>query len=557
MKGSAEQIKERLDIVELLGLYIKLEKSGINYKARCPFHNEKTASFFVSPTRQSFYCFGCQANGDIFTFVEKFEGLDFRGALELLASRAGVNISKTENKEVEKSRSRLFTVMEKATLFFEKELGANKTAQNYIEKRRINASSIKNWRIGFIQEDWRKLYNFLEGQGFSKEEMLSAGLIKKVDGEAKYYDTFRNRIMFPIFDSAGRVIAFSGRLLGESPNAPKYLNSPETELFRKSEVLYGFHLAKNYIRKLDYTVLVEGQIDIVLSHQAGVSNTVASSGTSITEEHLKKIQKLSNRVIIAYDSDNAGEKAALRAAEIGVGLGMEVKIASLKEGDDPASVVERDAEEWKEVLRKSKHVVEFALEKVMKDKKGSSLMKEISITILPLLYRIKSEIEKSHLIKQISDKVGVKEESIWNDLKNMKSSTDIVSKEEKEEIKKDPESILVGFIFTNSGTEKAAEITDKFAKIIGKEKVEKILSSSEKDREILMFQYEQFINNQSAEKIDKFAKELLDRIELNHLKQVMKENTNKLDKSPEENLAKLREEIQRIGERIKELSVYV
>lgn len=554
MRGSAEQIKERLDIVELLSSYIKLEKSGINYKARCPFHNERTASFFVSPTRQNFYCFGCQASGDIFTFVEKFEGLDFRGALELLATKAGITLSKLENKETEKNKQRLFEALEKATLFFEKNLEQSDDTKKYVLGRGINLETIKKWRIGFVEEDWRKLQNFLEGQGFSKEEMLSAGLIKKVDGEEKYYDTFRNRVMFPIFDSVGRVIAFSGRFLGEDDKTPKYLNSPETTVFRKSEVLYGFHIAKNFIRKLDYTVIVEGQMDIVLSHQAGVLNTVASSGTSITEEHLKKIQKLSNRIIIAYDSDNAGRKAAIRAGEIALGLGMEVKVAILKEGEDPASIVKENSEEWKEVLRNSKNIVEFALDKIIKEKSGNSLIKEISREVIPLLSSIKSDIEKSYLIKIVSDRVGVREDSIWNDLKNIKAGRTEAQNNipEKEEIKKDPESILIGLIFTNGG-DRAKELIERYSKIVGEEEVKENLSRYEKDKEVLMFQSEKYINDENENNI---IDEVLNRIELNRLKNVMKENTEKLDRSNDENKKTIQESIKRISDRIKELNIY-
>lgn len=554
MRGSAEQIKERLDIVELLSSYIKLEKSGINYKAKCPFHNERTASFFVSPTRQNFYCFGCQASGDIFTFVEKFEGLDFRGALELLATKAGITLSKLENKETEKNKQRLFEALEKATLFFEKNLEQSGDTKKYVLGRGINLETIKKWRIGFVEEDWRKLQNFLEGQGFSKEEMLSAGLIKKVDGEEKYYDTFRNRVMFPIFDSVGRVIAFSGRFLGEDDKTPKYLNSPETTVFRKSEVLYGFHIAKNFIRKLDYTVIVEGQMDIVLSHQAGVLNTVASSGTSITEEHLKKIQKLSNRIIIAYDSDNAGRKAAIRAGEIALGLGMEVKVAILKEGEDPASIVKENSEEWKEVLRNSKNIVEFALDKIIKEKSGNSLIKEISREVIPLLSSIKSDIEKSYLIKIVSDRVGVREDSIWNDLKNIKAGRTEAQNNipEKEEIKKDPESILIGLIFTNGG-DRAKELIERYSKIVGEEEVKENLSRYEKDKEVLMFQSEKYINDENENNI---IDEVLNRIELNRLKNVMKENTEKLDRSNDENKKTIQESIKRISDRIKELNIY-
>ncbi len=554
MRGAAEQIKERLDIVETLSSYIKLEKSGINYKARCPFHNERTASFFVSPARGSFYCFGCQASGDIFTFVEKFEGLDFKGALKLLASRAGVKLTETENKESENNKNRLIEITEKATIFFENNLQKSKEALAYVKKRGLSEDSIKKWRIGFAENDWRNLYNFLESHGFSKEEMLSAGLIKKVEGEEKYYDTFRSRIMFPIFDTAERVIAFSGRLLGENDKAPKYLNSPETDLFKKSEVLYGFHIAKNFIRKLDYSVIVEGQIDIVLSHQAGVSNTVASSGTSITEEHLKRIQKLSNRIIIAYDSDNAGEKAALRASLMALNLGMEVKIASLEEGEDPASIAEKNPDKWKETLRASKGVVEFALEKVLKERKGSNLMKEVGRQVLPLINSVKSNIEKSHLVRLVSEKLGIKEDSVWDDLKNIKEEIGIREKEvtELSTIKNDPESVLVGLIFINKDNNQE-EIIKNYSHIVGDDRVREILDSYERDRDLLMFQAEKYLENGNTEKV---VKEILSRVELEYLKRRLTEKTNILDRSGGEDTKRLEDEIKNISTRIKELNLY-
>jgi len=250
--------------------------------------------------------------------------------------------------------------------------------------------------------------------------MLQTGLIKKVPDESKYYDTFRNRIMFPISDSVGKVIAFSGRALKEDDKTPKYLNSPETKLFYKSEVLYGFNIAKNHIRKMDYTVLVEGQMDLVMSHQAGVLNTVASSGTALTELHLRKIQRLSNRVIIAYDSDSAGQKAARKAAEMALILGMEVKIAVMPEGEDPASVVKVDPQKWVTSLKESEHFLDFILNKAVKENKDRNLTKEVLKNILPLVSLIKSEIEKSQFIKKIAQKIKVNEDAVWNDLNKMK-----------------------------------------------------------------------------------------------------------------------------------------
>lgn len=438
MSTNVEQIKERLNIVDVISGYIKVDKAGINFKAKCPFHNEKTPSFFISPTRQSFYCFGCGEKGDIFSFVQKFESIDFKEALQNLADKAGVKLEKfkaenpTETDRENREKEKMFEIMEEATIFFKKNLEQNKEILKYLEKRGLKEETIKKWRLGFAKDEWRSLYDYLIGKGFSEKEMLDVGLVKQTEKSllhsdsatsgAGRYDTFRNRIVFPIFDTANRTIAFSGRAMKEDDKTPKYLNSPETKLFYKSEVLYGFNVAKNYIRKLDYAVLVEGQMDLIMSHQTGILNTVASSGTALTELHLKKIQKLSNRVIIAYDADSAGEKASRRAAELGLSLGMEVKIVSLPKGEDPASIAKKDPKEWKEALKKSEHFTDFAINKAVKENEGRNLTREILKNVLPLAHLIKSEIEKSQFIKKIAYKIGVSEEDIRSDLKKIKEN---------------------------------------------------------------------------------------------------------------------------------------
>lgn len=450
MSTNVEQIKERLNIVDVISGYIKVEKAGINYKAKCPFHNEKTPSFFISPTRQSFYCFGCGEKGDIFSFVQKFESIDFKEALQNLADKAGVKLEKfkaenpTETDRENREKEKMFEIMEEATKVFEKQLEENKKDLGYLSNRGLSETSIHKWRLGFAKDEWRSLYDYLIGKGFDKKEMLQAGLIKKTEKEEKYYDTFRNRIMFPIFDASSKVIAFSGRAMKEDEKTPKYLNSPETKLFYKSEVLYGFNIAKNYIRKLDYTVLVEGQMDLVMSHQAGVLNTVASSGTALTELHLKKMQKLANRVILAYDSDEAGEKAGRRSAELALILGMEAKIASLSKGEDPASVVKADPEKWKKALRESEHFTDFALNKAIEENQGRNLTREIIKNVLPLVHLIQSDIEKTQFVKKIALKMKVREEDIWNDLRKTEKNKDIKTERlEKEENFRDEKEALI------------------------------------------------------------------------------------------------------------------
>jgi len=357
------KIKERLTIEEVVSSYIKLTKAGSTFRANCPFHNEKTPSFFVSPERGTYYCFGCAAGGDIFTFVEEFEGLDFKGTLKLLAERAGVPLT-PPNKEEQKNQSekeRLYEIMEESTRFFENKIKNNKEVLSYLNSRGLNDKSIKDFRIGFIEADWRILYTHLKSKNFSDSEIEKAGLTKKTD--KGYYDRFRGRVMFPISDSSGRVIAFSGRIFVDDGKSAKYLNSPETPIFNKSSVLYGIDKAKDSIRKNNFSILVEGQMDLILSHQSGFRNTVASSGTALSDSTISKenavsnlglIKRLSNNLVLGFDGDKAGINATKRAGKIALSLGMDVKVALLPEGIDPADLISKNGpEDWKLAVKNS------------------------------------------------------------------------------------------------------------------------------------------------------------------------------------------------------------
>lgn len=478
MGGDVETIKDRLDIAEVISGYIKLEKAGQSFKARCPFHGEKTPSFFVSPTRQNFYCFGCGAKGDIFTFVEDMEGIEFRDALKLLAEKAGVELTRgTGPSRTDKDEVR--SVLELATEFFEKNLADNKEALSYLRSRGITDESIKKWRLGFALSEWRSLYGNFTSLGHSKELLVKSGLVKKVDGaDAKEpYDVFRNRIIFPLSDPTGRVIAFSGRALDKDA-IPKYLNSPDTLVFTKSEVLYGLDKAKDEIRKKNYTVLVEGQMDLVLSHQAGVPNTVATSGTAFTRAHLERLKRLSSRVIFAFDGDSAGEQAAEKSAILAMSLGMEAKIAPMPEGKDPADLARDDPEKWKNVLRQSSHAVEFFLNKILEREKdsrkvGQSILKKI----LPLIALVESSIERSHFISIVAKRSGIKEEILWDDLRKVKVSpverTPNVAREEdvKENKTTHKEKVLERLDVVNTWIEELPKNDAQIEKIL-KEKQE-------------------------------------------------------------------------------------
>ena len=443
MNSPVAKIKESLPIEEVLSSYIKLEPAGSNFKAKCPFHNEKTASFFVSPGRGNYYCFGCNASGDIFTFVEEFEGLDFKGALKFLADKAGVSLEGFNPEQDKKSKSekeRLYEIMEEATKFFEKYLQENSKVHEYLAARGVTTESITNFRVGFIPADWRLLYTYLQKKGFADIDIEKAGLIKKTD--KGFYDRFRGRIMFPIQDSSGRVIAFSGRIFIDDEKSAKYLNSPDTPIFNKSAVLFGLNKAKESIRKNNFSILVEGQMDLVLSHQAGFKNTIATSGTALSDATISRenvvsnlglVRRLSPNIVLAFDGDKAGFNASLRAGKIALTLGMDVKVAQMKPGMDPADLISKEGvAAWRDAVRNSKHLIEFMLVKILLDAKGDmrAAGRNIKETILPFVHAIDSSIEQMHFIKKISDASSISEQAIKDDLKKIESE----AKQEKKEV---------------------------------------------------------------------------------------------------------------------------
>ncbi len=429
-RNTVEEIKSRLTIDEVIGSYIKIEKAGKAYKAKCPFHNEKTASFFISPDRGGYYCFGCGAKGDMFSFVEQFEGLDFKGTLKVLADRAGVEIRFESKSANDSEKDKLFGLMEDATKYYESELNKSAEAKNYLLKRGLKEQTIKDFRIGFAPQGWRNLHDHLLYKKYPVSLLDKAGLIKKAEEKKdSFYDRFRGRVMFPIADSSGRIIAFSGRILVDDGKSAKYINSPETPLFDKSGVMFGLDRAKSYIRRQDYSILVEGQMDLIMSHQAGVRNTVASSGTALTDStvtrdgivnNLGVVRRLSKNIIIAFDSDSAGRKAAMRAAGIALSIGMDVKIAEITGGKDPADLVLNDPEEWKNTLRKAMPVIEFELNNVLRDTKDKrQLSKSVYDRVYPYVAVLDGQTIKAYYVRMISEKIHVSENAVWDDLKSV------------------------------------------------------------------------------------------------------------------------------------------
>jgi DNA primase len=572
MSSSVDQIKSKIDIVTLVSSYIKLDKAGANFKGRCPFHNEKTPSFFVSPDRGNYYCFGCHAKGDIFSFVEEFEGLDFVGALKVLADKAGVELDSYQKGE-KSHKDKLYSVLEQAVFFYQKNLEDNNSAQDYLESRGITKETIKEFRIGLATSEWRDLYDYLSGREVSVGDMIEVGLLKKKeDASAKsssaYYDTFRGRIMFPISDSSGRVVGFSGRILIPDDKSPKYLNSPETILFNKSEILFGLDKAKTDIRLKDYSILVEGQMDLVMLHQAQIKNTVASSGTALTQEHLIKLRRLSNRIIMAYDGDSAGFAAANRSAQIALSLGMELKIAAMPEGKDPADLAKEDVSALKNVLRGSKHIIDFYTDALLSKKlTGRALGLEIRKNVLPYVALLPSTIEKDSFIKDIAKKAFIKEEALWEDLKQV-GNNDTIYKP-KEEAKSPPkeriraiERKIIGILLwqkeNKNGTSvvNIQDIEKRVREILG-DRLDSLTMNLEKEKESLIFETESYYNDKTNLKRD--IEELVVGLEEEELKKKFSEAMINLQIAEQtknsSDVLKFLEECQQLSQKINNLKL--
>ena len=364
MTDNVQQIKERLNITDVISGYIRLTKAGVNHRALCPFHNEKTPSFMVSPSRQSWHCFGCGEGGDIFTFVEKIEGIEFLDALKILAGKAGIELEYSDPK-MRSEKDRLYEICETSAQFFTQQLG--NPIINYLYKRGLKDETISEWRLGYSPDSWDSLLTFLKSKGYRETEMEKAGLIiqdtrYKIQ-DTRWHDRFRNRLMFPIFDTSGRVVAFSGRIMHdvvpsktEHADSGKYINSPETILFSKSRILYGFNRAKTDIRKNDAAILVEGQMDVILPWQDGVKNIIATSGTALTEDQLTIIRRLTGNLIMAFDMDDAGFRATKRGVDLAQGLGFNISVLRLESGKDTADFVADNSGQLGGILGKLKPI---------------------------------------------------------------------------------------------------------------------------------------------------------------------------------------------------------
>ncbi|MGI9118043.1 MAG: DNA primase [Minisyncoccia bacterium] len=409
MTSAVAQIKEKLSIVEVLSSYIAVNPAGRQFRARCPFHSEKTASFYISPERNSYHCFGCGKGGDIFTFVEDMEGVTFKEALKILAERAGVQLD--DYVRTVDDTLVLYNILEESKKYFIKNI--NEDSKKYILSRGITEKTLNEFGIGFAVNEWRSLVEHLLNIGFKGPDIVRAGMA--IETDRGIYDRFRGRIMFPINDTQGRVVGFSGRILpaydmpGKSGDKPaKYINSPETDLYHKSNTLFGYDKAKNALRTSGYAIVVEGQMDLVLSHQAGFNQTIAVSGTALTNNHLDLIGRFTKKILFSFDGDEAGIKALKRSVEEALSKDFDVRVVSVPAGSDPADIILTNAEDWKKLVNSSTSIIEYLLNHY--SKKYNDLREFRNIVdkeVLPYIRSINKSIDRAHFINLVARAVDL------------------------------------------------------------------------------------------------------------------------------------------------------
>ncbi len=441
--GIIDDIKQKTDIVQIISEYTKLQKSGRNYKALCPFHAEKNPSFFVFPERQSWHCFGaCGTGGDVFSFIMKREGLDFGQALRLLASKTGISLTTTlgHKKQTEsKEKERLFEINEAAAEYYHHVLldaASGEIASKYLKKREIVSETIKKFQLGYSPEGWENLKNYLKDRGYKETEILAAGLLVEKE-EGTNYDRFRNRLIFPIKNVQGKVLGFGARALDES--LPKYINSPQTAIFDKSSILYGIDRAKTAIRQNDLAIITEGYMDVITAHQYGWENVVASMGTAITDKQLAILKSLTTNLILALDADIAGVEAITRSGEvIDKALNVpalfygwvkyedarnaEVKIAVLPYGKDPDEVIKEDISLWQRLITNAKPMVDFIFEAVTNKVDLTSARDKTSVIdkLLPLLSEMKDPLRQAHYVERLARLLNVEQRVLADTLRKYK-----------------------------------------------------------------------------------------------------------------------------------------
>lgn len=426
-KSVIEEIRVSNDIVEVIGHYVPLKRAGSTFKGLCPFHKEKTPSFNVNPRMQIFRCFGCGAAGDVFSFIERYENVDFATAARMLAERGGIRLDYETDQDRAKATDKdmLYRIHEQLAMFyhrtlFESELG--KAARDYLAGREIDRAVADKFLLGYAPDRWDVMERWAKKNGWSPEQLEKVGVIIRKEGREGFYDRFRNRLMFPIRNEQGRVVAFSGRVLDGSGEGAKYVNSPETMLFKKGRMLYGLDLARQRMVDERRAFLCEGQLDVIRCHTAGFTQAIAPQGTALTNIHAHLIKRFADEVVLVFDADEAGQNAALRASEVLMADGLSVKVASLPKGEDPDSLIRtRGAEAFGMLMDDALSIVGFAYEvlKTREDLNSGSGLVRVSRAILQTIQHAPSAVLREQYIREAAGLLGVSEQALTDDMRRM------------------------------------------------------------------------------------------------------------------------------------------
>jgi DNA primase len=450
--GVVEEIKSRLDIVEVISEYLHLKRAGQNYKGLCPFHAEKTPSFMVSHPKQIFHCFGCAAGGDVFAFVMKHEGLEFAEALDLLARKAGVELR--PRRPGERSAREVARALQREALgFFRQGLLRAREAREYLAKRGISAESVEAFSLGYAPPGWHALQEHLRKKGYTDEQMMAAGLSAR--GSRGPYDIFRSRLMFPIMDMHGEPVAFGGRVLDDS--TPKYLNSPDTPLFKKSDTLYALDRAREAVRQAGEALVVEGYLDVIMCHQGGFRHAVAPLGTALTEGHVRKLARLAERLLLVFDGDQAGLNAARRSLLLVMEGGLRARVLVLPAGEDPHSVLLKDgAGALEALMREAVSPVEFLLGTAPGEK-----LQAVRAAV-SLISRVSDAIVRDEMVRELSERSGTREVAIREELGRVRTGGRTTPPARREDCVLPGEERLLLSVALHE-PERAAEILKKVA----------------------------------------------------------------------------------------------
>ncbi len=425
----SELVKENIDIVDVISEYVNLQRAGKNFKGLCPFHQEKTPSFTVNPDNQFYYCFGCNAGGDVFNFLMEIENITFYESLKILANRAGLELPGRSkyNKKINKKRERFFRLYKLSARFYHYLLlneDVGQKAVKYLEERGFSKADMEDFNLGFAPNKWSSLYKFLKNRGYNKEELIEAGLVLK-SKNGSYYDRFRARIMFPIANVRGEVIAFGGRILPDHDrDGPKYLNSPDTIIYKKGSTLYGLNRARKKFREVDSAIIMEGYTDVLSAHKEDLISTIASLGTALTPRQAKLLRRYVSTVYIAYDGDAAGSRATMRGLDILKNSGLNVKVIELPDDMDPDEFIRQNGKEaFLQKKDDAKSLIEYKIKNIIKGQDISDPETRIILArkFIKLMNNVTDPIERKVYLTRIADTINIEEDLLQSQLKKIKN----------------------------------------------------------------------------------------------------------------------------------------